>query len=308
MSSNRGSQTRFWCFTSFDDGFLWYDPVTMEYCIQQEEVCPSSGRLHWQGTVVFDSNKRLSALKKLLPAAHWEPMRGSIQDCIRYCSDPRKRADGGLYLEDGVQPIVGDAARKATQIQRYQRAKDLAVQGNLDAIDPDILIRHLGNLQKLRSLLAPKPGNLTSATCPGVWLVGRPGSGKSTLAEQFKHYKKDPANKWFDGYSQEDTVVLDDVAPCHKSVAYLLKQLGHQFTFQGETKGGSVWLRPHVCIVTSQYMLHEVFEDTETLEALTRRYKSFTLPGEVDEARAYITARLPSASSDVVPTSVHQEV
>jgi len=265
----------------------------MVYLVQQEEVCPTTGRVHWQGFVAFDDTKRLSALKKLLPSAHFEPMRGSLDEAADYCCDPRKRAPGGLLLEDGKRPLYGDCARSASTTERYRQAYELAVKGQFEQIEHSMMIRHLGNILKLHTLFGKRPPDLPVPIPPGVWLVGGAGVGKTTLCAKFPHYKKDPRHRWFDGYQGEKTVVIDDFAPFHIAQTDILKQLGHQFAFQGETKGGSVWLRPHCVIITSQYMQLTCWEkDPESLAAIVRRYKVYNLPDESAEAEQYISERL----------------
>lgn len=289
--SKQGVGSRYWVFTSFhhNDGFLWYDPDTMEYLVQQEEFCPKTQKEHWQGAVVFDKRQRLSALKKLLPKAHWEVMRGGLVDASWYCTNPEKRIDRGLFLEDGLKPVAPDQARGDSTRERYKRAYDLAIEGKLREIEPSMMVRHLSNLCRLSTMFGTRPANINRLETPGVWLVGGAGVGKTTLVQKFLHYSKDPRHKWFDGYAGETCVVVDDFAPFHVAQTDILKQLGHQFAFQGEVKGGSTWLRPLACVVTSQYMIHTIWEkDLESVEAIRRRYKSFSLPMEADEAEAYI--------------------
>lgn len=289
--SGKGTRSRYWVFTSFhhNDGFLWYDPDTMEYLVQQEELCPTTQKEHWQGAVVFDSLVRLSGLKKLLPKAHWEMMRGGIQQASFYCYNPEKRIDGGLLLEDGVKPVSPDQARGESTAERYKRAYDLAIEGRLREIEPAMMVRHLGNICRISTMFGKKPPNINRQETPGVWLVGGAGVGKTTLCQKFEHYSKDPRHRWFDGYSSESCVVVDDFAPFHVAQTDILKQLGHQFAFQAEVKGGACWARPLCVIVTSQYMIHDIWDkDAESREAIMRRYKSFSMPHDSEEAEAYI--------------------
>lgn len=292
-------QSKYWCFTSFvdNDGFLWYLPEEFVYLVQQEELCPTTGKVHWQGFVVCERKKAFGFFKKLLPKAHFEPMRGTVDEAADYCCDPRKRVDGGLLLEDGVRPLYGDAARSESTKERYKRCYDLAVAGDFHKIEPMMMVRHIGNIVKINTMMGKRPSNLNVATPPGVWLVGGAGSGKTTLANQFEHYAKDPANVWFDSYAKEKVVVVDDFEPYHIAQTNVLKQLGHQFAFLAQVKGASTWIRPHCAIVTSQYMIHTIWEkDAESRDAISRRYKSFTIPHEKEEAEAYIRARLADAS------------
>lgn len=296
-------QSRYWCFTSYveNEGFLWYDPDTMVYLVQQEETCPSTSKVHWQGFVTFETKKALGGVKKLLTQAHWEPMRGSVDEAADYCCNPLKRAVEGLLLEDGIRPLYGDAARAASTKERYKAAYDQAIAGHFDKVEPSMMIRHLGNILRLHTLFGKRPADLDTPTPPGVWLVGAAGVGKTTLVSKFAHYKKDPRHRWFCGYQQELTVVVDDFAPFHVAQTDILKQLGHQFAFQGETKGGSVWLRPRCCVVTSQYMIQTIWEkDAESYEAINRRYRCFTLPDESSAAEAYISERIAVQSSIVI--------
>lgn len=289
--AKRDSGSKYWTFTSFADkeGFLWWEDYGMVYLVQQEEECPTTGKIHWQGFVVFDERQRLTAVRKRLGSAHWEPMRGSVDEAANYCCDPRKRCAGGLVVECGVRPLYGDAARSASMKDRYKAAYDLAIAGKLRDIEPSIMVRHLGNITKLATLFGARPKNIDRGEPCGVWLVGSAGCGKTTLCQKWPHYSKDPRHRWFDGYNGEDCVVVDDLAPFHVAQTDILKQLGHQFAFQGETKGGQVWLRPLCVIVTSQYMQHQVWEkDDESRQAIARRYPSYTLPDEAAAAEEYI--------------------
>lgn len=302
MSKKQGIQTKYWCFTSYGDneGFLWWEDYGMVYLVQQEEACPSTGRIHWQGFVVFETKQRLTSVRKRLGKAHWEAMRGSLDEAADYCCDPRKRIAGGLLVECGIRPLYGDAARSESTKERYKLAYQLAIKGEFAKIEPSMMIRHFGNIMKINTLFGKRPRNLNMENTPGVWLCGDAGVGKTTLCQKWEHYMKDPRHKWFDGYKGEKTIVVDDFAPFHIAQTDILKMLGHQFAFQGETKGGSVWLRPWVTIITSQYMPLTIWDkDGESLAAITRRYKYFVLPGQADEAVAYISQlRLAAAYSD----------
>lgn len=291
-------QSKYWCFTSYEEheGFLWYLPESMLYCVQQQEACPTTGKIHWQGFVIFDRKKALGHCKILLPRAHWEVMRGTVDEAADYCCNPLKRCKDGLLLEDGFRPLYGDAARSDSTKERYKRAYDLAILGQFAAIEPSMMVRHTSNLLKINHMFAKKPSALNMEQTPGVWLYGGAGVGKTTLCQKWNHYLKDPRHKWFDGYQQENVCVVDDFAPFHIAQTDILKQLGHQFPFQGETKGGHIWLRPFVTVITSQYLPDVVWaKDDESLAAISRRYHVFQLPGQMAEAEAYISRTLLAA-------------
>lgn len=279
----------------------------MCYLVQQEESCPTTGRIHWQGFVVFERKLRLGGCKVLLPSAHWEPMQGSVDEAADYCCDPTKRADNGLLLEDGFRPLYGDAARGESTKDRYKRAYSLAIQGEFSAIEPSMMLRHLGNILKLNVMFGPKPPAILRVEPPGVWLHGAAGAGKTTFVQKWPHYSKDPRHRWFDGYNKEKMVVLDDVAPFHVAQTDIFKQLGHHFAFQGETKGGAMWLRPSCVVITSQYTPCDCWEKDESSQAaIVRRYKQFIIPRDIQAAEVYIS-RLYSYCPPIAPGCTEED-
>lgn len=68
----------------------------IQYIILAAEVAPATGTRHLQGWIQFKTNMRMSALKRLHDKAHWELMRGSIEQNEVYC---RKAND--IKLEKG---------------------------------------------------------------------------------------------------------------------------------------------------------------------------------------------------------------
>lgn len=82
------AQTRAWCFTLNNpeedeqhDMAEWPD---CKYLIYQLEL-GEEGTLHHQGYCEFGKAKRLAAVRRLLPHAHWEPRKGTAQQAIDYC-------------------------------------------------------------------------------------------------------------------------------------------------------------------------------------------------------------------------------
>lgn len=81
------------------------EPLWGVYGGCQLEVCPTSGRVHLQGFVVFGKNHRLSACKKVHGTAHWELMKGTTEDSEKYCSKEDTRAPGTFPVVWGVKPV-----------------------------------------------------------------------------------------------------------------------------------------------------------------------------------------------------------
>lgn len=111
----------------------------------------------------------------------------------------------------------------------------------------------------------------------GTWIFGESGAGKTRAAlSAFPDAFIKPRNKWWDGYQYEDVVIVDDVDKFNVSLGGDFKDWADFSAFIGEFKGGSRRIRPKQIIVTSQYMIEDIWTDPETREALNRRFKVVT--------------------------------
>ena len=145
-------------------------------------------------------------------------------------------------------------------------------------VRPQELQRVIAGLQ-LDKLLTAKLEDLEKPC--GIWIYGLPGIGKSF---DIRRYCRDKGlglydkahNKWWDGYSTEEVVIMDDVHPSDRSwITKFLKTWADAYPFKAETKGGSIMIRPKWLIVTSNFEIHEFAERMQDIEALHRRYEFF---------------------------------
>lgn len=89
-------------------------------------------------------------------------------------------------------------------------------------------------------------------------MYGQPGVGKSRYVKSFKPFLKS-LNKWWDGYEQEETVLIDDLEL--DSLQYLghyLKIWADPYGYvYGEVKGAKTALNYKYLYVTSNYDIDE---------------------------------------------------
>lgn len=116
------------------------------------------------------------------------------------------------------------------------------------------------------------------------WLWGKPGTGKSRFVRtNFHPYIKKANNKWWDGYSQEKHVLIDEVEL--NSFRDKWNNLGHNlkiwadpygFISTEEIKGSTIALNYEVLWVTSNYHpMQLATDDSELLLAIQRRFSIF---------------------------------
>lgn len=235
------------------------------YMIYAKEVAPSTGTNHLQGYSQFKKRVYLSTLRKILPGVHFTICNGSSQDNINYIHKT------GEWIEEGTP---------RTQERRIKKLKDdweglisKAISGRLEEIrqdDPKSYLVYYRTLKQLRQdYLRP-----LALVRHCYWIYGKPGVGKSRAVHQmFPHAYWKNANKWWDGYKGEPTVVLDDLGTHH--LFEYLKRWADRYPVTGEIKGSSLSLTYNRLIITSNFtpnVLGGVEVPSDTIEAIQRRF------------------------------------
>eukprot|EP00798_Chlamydomonas_sp_ICE-L_P007702 gene7702-868_t len=143
---------------------------------------------------------------------------------------------------------------------RWKTAWEAAKEGRFEDIDAGIKLKYWKTMKEIRKDHMQKPEDADGTT--GVWIWGPPGCGKS----------KGP-KKWWDGYQDEDNVILDDFDT--GNLGHHLKIWADRYSFLAEVKGGTLHIRPKKIVVTSNFAPDDPkFEwDSVTTEAIRRRFK-----------------------------------
>lgn len=263
------SKSRNWCFTLNNYTDRDYevascmDKEKMKFLVVGKEV-GDQGTPHLQGYVVWTSPRALTFCKNWLKKAHFEIARGSYEENQDYCSK------GGDFVIYGERPMSQEEKGKAGK-RKWEEAKKLAIEGNFQDIDASIYISQYTNLKRIHHDHIPKPNSIPSTA--GIWVYGLSGTGKSRMIwEKYPNAYRKMMNKWWDGYSMEKIVVLEDVDKENgKWLGFYLKIWMDHYPFRAEVKNSSLMIRPEKIIVTSQYQIHEIWQDDETRDAITRR-------------------------------------
>lgn len=280
MADSRRSRN--WCFTMNNPGL---DEVEALFTLQYQcrwmivgNEKGTNGTHHFQGFVMFKNAVRLATVKDISARAHWEIARGSWEDNKKYCS---KDGDFMTYgTEPATQKRKGEEGAEAER-ERWHRMRTLAKEQKWTEMEdefPRELTVYEGLFQRLAMKHNP-PDDLPSGSVIGTWIYGPPGTGKTywamnSIVNRKEVYRKD-LTKWWDGYDPErhNVVVVEDMDPFHKNLARYFKIWTQEYAFTAEMKGGHMGIRPKRLIVTSNYRIHEIWEDRMTQLALLRRFK-----------------------------------
>jgi len=239
--------------------------IECQYIIFGRET-GDSGTPHLQGFVQFPKpGKTLSAMKKLIPRAHFESTKGSIDQNIEYCSKE------GDFTERGVKPMSQKRKAECGKASLEERWT-LAKQGRFEELPPEMIKTY----EYIHRKYQPSEDREELAN---IWIHGPSGCGKSRyVRDNYETFYSKPMSKWWDGYDREETVVLDDFDPNHgKFLAYFLKIWADHYVFNAEVKGGMLKIRPKTIIVTSQYTIEQCFESEEEIAAIRRRFTVKTM-------------------------------
>lgn len=258
------SQGKRWCFTLNNYNDEDFDSIkgwSCKYLVVGKETA-ETGTPHLQGFIIFDTNHRFSAVRILSDRAHWEIARSNSRAASDYC-----KKDGDFF-EKGVLNCQGSRTDLQRAIETL-KAEGLAAVAKQHT---ETFVKYSRGFKDV-SLFLQDPYEHTDVR--GWWIYGPPGTGKSHIARQFSDslFCKDQ-NKWWDGYDGELNVLLDDLDS--NTLGHLLKIWADKYACKGETKGGTIYLRHHRFIVTSNYSPEELWpEDVAMCDAISRRFRIF---------------------------------
>lgn len=236
--------SRRWCFTSFLER-LELDPTKFRYVVYQQELCPDTLRLHYQGYVEFDTPKRITGVKRILGECHLEIPNGTREQCKAYCMKEQTRVPNTVPTEIGRWEL--QAGRRTDIEDGVELIKAGATDRDIVEHKPNFFVKYNKAVDKVRFAM------MTDRTDKPyvIWIWGPSGTGKSKIAHQLNPdaYWKNIETKWWDGYYQQDAVILDDMKG-QMSIPELLR-LFDRYPLSLEIKGGTVKFNSRVIFCTS---------------------------------------------------------
>jgi len=227
-----------------------------------------NGTEHLQGAISFAKVVRKQASRNMFrvpgSAAWVEQRRGSVDECVAYCSKEETRTEGPW--EFGERPIGQEAGRKNLPGSKLKEIYSLLTDGaSLDdimALYPADFIRLERNIRSVWSRMVQKRAAGPRLDLKVIVLNGPTGCGKTRTAFDLAGgYDADKVfvvqkttgkgqTVWWNGYESQPTVILDEFDDSWYSYKELLRVLDVH-PYRCDTKGGFVWLAATTIIITS---------------------------------------------------------
>lgn len=271
--------SRFWCFTlhprSLDDGseqtIANKLPEKARYCVYQRERS-ADGKEHYQGYIEFHDavagGQRTSWVKDWIPGAHTEIKCGKREDARHYCIKPcsancdnkhcveaRRIGDGRINWETSEPTVLGtyieDAQGNRSDVDEIKKAIDEGA--SFEQICNMNFSYAMSHSRSLKDYIATKEPKRDWKTHVRV-ICGDSGTGKSrwcheTYPDAYWLSKSSSGNVWWNGYTGQDTIIIDDFYGW-VPFDYMLHFMD-RYKMTGETKGGVVNIKPRNIVITS---------------------------------------------------------
>lgn len=200
------SKNRAWCFTInnyTNDDILAVNAIECKYKVWGKEI-GEQGTPHLQGYIYFKDGKTRATVSKMIKRANIRQAKGSAEQNRIYCTKDND------FVEEGIIPKQGCR-------NDLNAIKDDIMDGRLVddiVLENPILYHQYGRtLNKIEDLRMRKLYRTEMTTCE--WLYGKTGVGKSH--EAFANYNPETHyvwklddNGWQDGYTQQETVIIND--------------------------------------------------------------------------------------------------
>lgn len=248
---NEPKSTRSVFYTAYVDTCDQFLPTVPDvlYHIEQTEVCPTTGRLHYQGAIHFNRAYTWPAIHARLPRYHVESVK-SWKDTIDYCSSKGKHVNkphvAGTQRTFGTPPAQG-------QRTDWDTLRQHLVTGDLRSIDLQYHVRYpRGIMHSLDIFYEPE----RSRDIRVIVLWGPSGTGKTRTAYDLTDgktwWRMEAKHQWYNGYLNHEVAIIDDFDPRDSGISLrVFLQITDRYEVRAPTKGGFANFKPKLLIFTS---------------------------------------------------------
>lgn len=201
-------------------------------------------------------------MQKLLPGAHFEIRIGDRVEARGYCLDPDKREPGTDPVELGLFGAPGSRTELDDCIG-YLRDHTVS---ETNVAFPAILAKYPSFVETYSRLLANPREWKTHVSV----YIGKTGTGKTRKAHSLipRVWTK-PPGPWYDGYSGQENVLIDDFDGRDIPFRFLL-QLLDRYPLLVPVKGSFANWKPRRIVITSNIEVEEWYVGFDNAPLLRR--------------------------------------
>lgn len=216
-----------------------------KYLIYGFEIAPTTGTRHLQGYIAWNNPRSVSKFISLFhtKGVHIEKTRGTPVQASDYCkyADYPTNSIVNEFYQFGELPVQGDRVDWAIALN------SLTDNEVVDVIDVQPhLLPNIRALERYKTLKM-KPIHRDVKV---IVLYGDAGTGKTRYAyDKFSDIYSKPRGDWWDGYSGQKTVLLDDYYG-YLPYCELLRVLD-RYPYQVPVKGSYVYAQWDTVVITS---------------------------------------------------------
>lgn len=197
-------KSRNYCVTFFTEP-KYTLPAGFRYAIYGKEVCPTTGKVHWQSYVELHNSQRPSYLKKAYEdnTIHTEIKRGTRVQARDYCKKDNNYTEHGRW-------IGGQGHRTDLEVISEQL---LSGDSTLEDVMHESPSTYCQYRNGLRDLAAVGTKNKTKKfrNLEVILLTGPTGCGKTRTAMQEAEYRIQGTQlAWWQDYNGEKTICIDE--------------------------------------------------------------------------------------------------
>lgn len=290
---DRRRTARNWCgtwFTPLESTGIPYKDLFEETWIEEQgvvrlivgsEICPSTGRHHFQLACSFKDPKRASWMRRKFPGIHWSRMRKEWIAQEIYCSKEKH------YFSHNAEPRQGkrnDIIEFCERLEKGERVKALAKIYKTTYVRYSRGLVQYGEIQQAHRDRPPTV----------FWIYGPSGVGKSRSVHAAKTsedslWVANSTGKFWNGYDHHPQVLFDDWAEDRMDFATVL-QIFDRYPFTVETKGAHCVFNSNTIYVTSAEEPSKYWPN-ESPESMRQLYRRITCLIECDYASELFPGR-----------------
>lgn len=272
-----GEKGRNWCVTTFNinkyEEWKKIDNDKIKYMVYQMEECKSSGRKHVQGYIEMCDNTTMNNIKKILNdnTLHIEKRKGTDVEARNYCM----KDDTKVMNSIEIGKFKANRKGERTDIKKmYEMIKNGCTINELMDANINTYTRYYKAFDRIRNNVNKENCNKfrkVKVKC----LIGDAGCGKTRYVYDkygvnnvYKLRKGNGDNIWFDGYDNEDILLIDDF---YGWIKYsIMLEMIDGYGLQLDTKGGYTYAKWTKVFITSNVDIDKWYKIGAT-DALKRR-------------------------------------